>query len=48
LNFPGFGEEGHDLLKKTYGEANFDRLRDIKTKWDPQNLFKENQNIPPR
>lgn len=48
LNFPGFGEEGHELLKKTYGEANFERLRDVKTKWDPKNLFKENQNIPPR
>jgi len=48
LNFPGLGEEGHDLLKKTYGAANYERLRDVKTKWDPKNLFKENQNIPPR
>lgn len=46
LNFPGFGEEGTDLVKAAYGE-NFNRLVEIKTKYDPSNLFRFNQNIPP-
>jgi FAD/FMN-containing dehydrogenase len=47
LNFPGFGEEGEDLLRKSYGE-NFDRLQSIKAKYDPDNLFRSNLNIVPR
>ena len=43
-NFPGFAEDPVTLL---YGE-NYDRLVDIKTKYDPGNLFRVNQNIPPR
>jgi len=39
LNFPGFGEEGQDLLRKAYG-SNYDRLKKIKAKWDPDNFFK--------
>lgn len=39
LNFPGFGEEGEDLLKKAYG-PNFQRLKEIKAKYDPDNFFK--------
>lgn len=39
LNFPGFGEEGDDLLRKTYG-PNYDRLKEIKKKYDPDNFFK--------
>jgi hypothetical protein len=32
----------------SYGEAAFDRLRAIKTRYDPANLFRMNHNIPPR
>jgi len=39
LNFPGFGEEGRDILKKSYG-PNYERLRQVKAKWDPDNFFK--------
>ncbi len=39
LNFPGFGEEGQDALKKAYG-PNYIRLKQVKTKWDPDNFFK--------
>ena len=46
LNFPGFGEEGIDLVKAAYGK-NYDRLVEIKTKYDRANLFSHNQNIPP-
>ena len=46
LNFPGFGEEGEDQLKTAYG-ANYTRLKAIKAKYDPSNLFRSNLNIPP-
>ena len=48
LNFPGRGEEGERLLRASYGSDNYDRLVDIKTKYDPDNLFRMNQNIEPR
>ncbi len=39
-------EEGDDRIRATYGE-NYDRLVEIKTKYDPDNLFRVNQNIKP-
>ncbi len=48
LNFPGQGEEGEALLRASYGNDNYDRLVEIKTKYDPGNLFRLNQNILPR
>lgn len=46
LNFPGQGEEGAKLLQDTFGD-NFSRLQSIKKKYDPDNLFRFNQNIEP-
>jgi len=46
LNFPGMGEEGDQLIKDTFGD-NYSRLREIKHKYDPDNLFRFNQNIKP-
>ena len=46
LNFPGVGENTEDLVKAAYG-PNFARLAEIKKRYDPQNLFRVNQNIPP-
>jgi hypothetical protein len=46
LNFPGFAEEGEDLLKKSY-DGNFEKLQKIKAKYDPENFFKGNFNIRP-
>jgi FAD/FMN-containing dehydrogenase len=40
-------EEGEDRIKATYGE-NYERLAAIKTKYDPTNLFRLNQNVRPR
>jgi FAD/FMN-containing dehydrogenase len=47
LNFPGFLEEGEGLLRGGYG-PNYDRLVEVKTTYDPKNLFRLNANIPPR
>jgi len=38
LNFPGFGEEGDDFLKKSFG-PNYKRLKEVKAKYDPDNFF---------
>ena len=47
LNFPGHGEDGAALTRTSFG-ANFQRLVEIKTKYDPANRFRFNQNIPPQ
>ncbi len=39
-------EEGEDRIKATYGN-NYEKLVEVKTKYDPQNLFRVNQNIKP-
>ncbi|MGH2616446.1 MAG: FAD-binding oxidoreductase, partial [Thermomicrobiales bacterium] len=47
LNFAGFGEEKEALVRAGYG-ANYERLVDLKSMYDPGNLFRMNQNIRPR
>lgn len=44
LNFPGFAEEGTELVKGAYG-GNYKRIKEIKAKYDPDNLFRKNINI---
>jgi UDP-N-acetylenolpyruvoylglucosamine reductase len=39
-------DEGTDRVKATYG-GNYDRLVEIKQRYDPANLFRVNQNIAP-
>jgi hypothetical protein len=39
-------EEGEDRIRATYGE-NYEKLEKIKAKYDPENLFRVNQNIKP-
>jgi FAD/FMN-containing dehydrogenase len=46
LNFAGFGEEKEALVRAGYGD-NYDRLAQLKAKYDPTNLFRMNLNIPP-
>ncbi len=45
LNF--IGEEGEDRVKSSYG-GNYERLVTLKNKYDPDNLFRVNQNIKPK
>jgi FAD/FMN-containing dehydrogenase len=39
-------DEGHDRVKATYGD-HYDKLAQIKAKYDPDNTFRVNQNIVP-
>jgi FAD/FMN-containing dehydrogenase len=44
LNF--IGDEGAERVEASFG-AKWDKLRALKSKWDPDNFFHHNQNIPP-
>jgi FAD/FMN-containing dehydrogenase len=46
FNFPGALEEGPSLIKNSFG-GNHARLQSIKRQYDPENLFRMNQNIVP-
>lgn len=46
LNFPGFQEEGEALMRRQFGK-NYERLAEIKKRYDPTNFFSLNQNIKP-
>jgi FAD/FMN-containing dehydrogenase len=39
--------EGTDRVRAAYGEAKYRRLVALKRAWDPDNLFRSNQNIAP-
>ena len=45
LNF--LGDEGAGRVEAAFGPEKFARLQALKRKWDPENLFRHNQNIPP-
>ena len=45
LNF--IGDEGSARVEAAFGPEKYARLQALKTKWDPDNLFRHNQNIKP-
>jgi hypothetical protein len=47
--FPNFieADEGIGRLRATYGDDKYERLVELKSKWDPENVFRLNQNIAP-
>jgi FAD/FMN-containing dehydrogenase len=45
VNF--LGDEGPERVRQAYPGGTWDRLREIKRRYDPTNLFRLNQNIPP-
>lgn len=46
--YVGFlGEEDEETLRAAYPGGNWERLRGLKRRYDPGNLFRLNHNIPP-
>jgi FAD/FMN-containing dehydrogenase len=45
LNF--IGDEGRARVRSAFTPATWDRLQALKRVWDPDNVFRHNQNIPP-
>lgn len=45
LNF--IGDEGTGRVEAAYGPTKYARLQELKRQWDPDNLFRHNQNIAP-
>ena len=40
-------EEGEERIRQAYGTEKYDRLKALKRKYDPDNFYRLNQNIPP-
>jgi hypothetical protein len=40
-------EEGEERIRQAYGADKYDRLKALKRRYDPDNFFRLNQNIPP-
>ena len=45
VNF--LGDEGQDRVRESYGLEKYARLQELKRRYDPDNFFRINQNIPP-
>jgi FAD/FMN-containing dehydrogenase len=40
-------DEGEERIRHAYGDAKYERLKNLKRRYDPDNVFRLNQNIPP-
>jgi FAD/FMN-containing dehydrogenase len=46
--YVGFlGDEGEERVRAAYPGATWDRLAEVKARYDPDNVFRLNQNVPP-
>jgi FAD/FMN-containing dehydrogenase len=45
VNF--LADEGQEAVQRAYGDSSWQRLREVKRRYDPDNLFHHNQNIRP-
>jgi FAD/FMN-containing dehydrogenase len=45
VNF--LGDEGADRIRAAYPDATWKRLAEVKRRYDPENVFRLNQNVPP-
>jgi Berberine and berberine like len=45
VNF--LGDEGPERVRRAYPGSTWDRLVEVKRRYDPDNLFRLNQNVPP-
>ena len=41
------GDEGGERVRAAYPGSTWDRLAEVKARYDPGNLFRLNQNVPP-
>ncbi len=46
LNY--MGEEDRETVRMSYGDRQYQRLAELKQKYDPDNVFRRNQNVAPR
>jgi hypothetical protein len=40
-------DEGEERVREAYGAGRYERLKALKQRYDPENIFRLNQNIPP-
>jgi FAD/FMN-containing dehydrogenase len=40
-------DAGEDVVRTVYGDAKYEKLVDVKRAWDPENVFRLNQNVRP-
>jgi FAD/FMN-containing dehydrogenase len=46
VNYLSADDDGESVARAAYGE-NYERLADVKRRYDPENVFRRNLNVPP-